>query len=308
MRVSSNQYHITVNASLQNTNSQLETLMSQMASGNRLLRPSDDPISHVRISRLQREEASNSQYLSNIAALSTRMSNSETMLTSASNDLLGVRDLLVWALDGTNTAADLEAMSSSLESMRDGLFATTLTKDQEGNYMFSGTATKTPTVAYRSEDASGNPIAIGQRYSSGGNDKQQLVAVGNGIEQPANVSLQEMAAWLNALDMAIAATKSNKTPNDADVQAQLKNALAAVDDGIDTLSSKIARLGGGQNIIATLDSNLRNLSSANQTAALEYAQLDYAEASTRLSSLLSAVKATQGAYGKVSQLSLFDVL
>lgn len=308
MRVSSNQFHITVNASLQNSNSQLEKLISQMASGNRLTRPSDDPISHVRIARLQREEASIAQYLSNIGALSSRMTQSETMLSSINSDFAEARDLLVWALDGGNTAADLQAMSTTLESLRDGLYASTLTKDQEGNYLFSGTATKTPTLSITKVDAGGNPVPAGQRYSAGGNDKQQMVVVGNGIEQPANVSLQEMAAWLNTLDAGIAALQQGQTSNDPLVRTALVAALDAVDAGIDNVSTKISKLGGSQNIIATLETNWRNLSTANQTATLGYAQLDYATAGTQLSSLKAAIQATQGAYGMVSQLSLFNVL
>ncbi len=302
MRVSSSQYHITVNASLQKSNAELEKLMSQMASGNRLTRPSDDPISHVRISRLQREEANIAQYLSNIGALSSRMSQSETVLSSINDDLLNARDLLVWGLDGGNTKDDLAAMSTSLKALRDGLKASTLTKDQEGNYLFSGTATKQATVVQ--DDSK----PAGQRYSAGGNAKQQMVVVGNGIEQPANVSLGEMADWLNALDVGIEALEQGKTSNDPDVRVALEKALAAVDAGMDNVSTKISKLGGAQNIIATLETNWRNLSTANQISTLDYAQLDYAAASTQLSSLMAAIQATQGAYGKVSQLSLFNAL
>ena len=41
---------------------------------------------------------------------------------------------------------------------------------------------------------------------------------------------------------------------------------------------------------------------------LEYSQLNYSTAAVQLKSLISAVEATQAAYGKVSQLSLFDAL
>lgn len=302
MRVSSTQYHITVNAALQNGNSQLEKLMSQMAAGARLLRPSDDPISHVRAARLQREEAGNAQYLSNIGALKSRMTHSETVLGSITTDFQSARDLLIWALDGGNAGADLQAMSTSMQSLRDSLYAATRTRDQEGNYLFSGTATQAPTVELDDTQP------VGSRYSAGGNADQQMVIVGNGIEQPANVSLQDMADWLNQLDLGIAALQSGDTANDPAVRAALDGALAAVDAGMDDVSTKIARLGGGQNIIATLEHSLRNQSTGNQTAMLDYVQLDYGEAAIQVNTLLSALKATQAAYGKVSQLSLFDVL
>lgn len=316
MRVSSNQYHITVNASLQKSNAQLEKLMGQMASGNRLTRPSDDPISHVRISRLQREEASIAQYRDNIGALSSRMTQNETVMSSMNADLLSARDLLVWALDGGNSSDDLKAMATSLESLRDALLAGSLTKDQEGAYMFSGTASNIPTVAKVTMlDAGGNPVldAAGnpvQHYVPQGNEAQQLVVVGNGLTQPANTTLgPELAGVLNVLDLAIQAIQQPAaTANDPATRAALTNALNGVDTAMDQVSTKISKLGGAQNIIATLNTNWTNLSTANKTATLEYAQMDYSEGAVQLNSLMSAIQATQSAYGKVSQLSLFNAL
>ena len=304
MRVSSNQYHITVNASLQNSNTQLEKLMGQMSSGNRLTRPSDDPIAHVRISRLQREEASIAQYKDNIGALSNRMTQSETVLSSINSDLLSTRDLLVWALDGGNTGEDLSAMATNLESLRDALYASALTKDQEGSYLFSGTLSKTATVGFNAA------AAAGARYTVGGNSEQQQVVVGNGLTQPANVTLgDEMAAMLNTLDQAIEAIQGGgTTANNPATRASLQAALTGVDTGMDQVSTKISKLGGAQNIVSTLETNWGNLSTANQTAVLDYSQLNYATAAVQLNTLMSAIKATQSAYGKVSQLSLFDAL
>ena len=305
MRVSSSQYHTTVNISLQNSNSQLATLMTKMSTGNRLVNPSDDPISYVRVSRLQREEANNDQYLSNISALSSRMTQSESMLTNINNDLLETRDLLVWALDGTNTTDDLQAMATSLASLRDGILASARTKDQEGNYLFSGTATRKETVVFDANQPAG------QRYSAGGNDKQQIVQVGNGITQPANVSLEHMGDWLNDIDLAIETLQKlqpGETSSMDSVRTVLQKAMATIDTGMDEVSTKISKLGGGQNVIATMERNLSNMSTANQMAILDYSQLDYAEAAVQLNTLTAAIKATQSAYAQVSKLSLFDAL
>lgn len=182
--------------------------------------------------------------------------------------------------------------------------------------MFSGTATKTATVGVAQQvdvngtpmvDDAGKPVFV---YTAQGNSKQQTVVVGNGLTQPANVSIgTETAAVLNALSEAIVAIrKPDVTANDAATRATLTAALNGVDDTMDELLTKVSQLGGAQNIIATLETNARNLSTANQTSVLEYAQLDYASAATQLNSLMSAVQATQNAYGKVSQLSLFNAL
>src|ERR1700742_2122379 len=119
MRIASTQFHATMNSALQTANSGLALVMQQMASGQRVQKPSDDTIASMRLSRLSREEASMTQYQSNIDALKSRLTNNETLLDSMKQDMLQARDLLVWAADGSNTQADLQAMAGSLDSLRD---------------------------------------------------------------------------------------------------------------------------------------------------------------------------------------------
>jgi hypothetical protein len=79
-----------------------------------------------------------------------------------------------------------------------------------------------------------------------------MVVVGNGITQPANVTLgDEMAGVLNALDAAIGVIRGgNTTANDPATRATLQAALEGVDQSMDQVSTKISKLGGAQNIVA----------------------------------------------------------
>lgn len=303
MRIATTQYHATMNTALQNANARLEHVMQQMSSGQRLLLPSDDPITNVRLSRMAREDAALTQYRDNIGALSTRLTQNETALGSMVQDMLQVRDLLVWASDGGNTSEDVVAMAGSLTALRDSLFYSTNSKDQEGRYLFSGTASATDTVTYNAA------APLGSRYSFTGNTGSQQVVVGYGITQTANVTLPEMSALLNWLDSTV---NTLQTPgvsvNDPAVRATLSTALGGVDLTLSSVSGKIAGLGGAQNILATLDSNHGNVSVSNKQAMITLGQLDYGEAATRLSGYTTALQATQKAYSKVSGLSLFNLL
>lgn len=303
MRIASTQYQATMTTALQNANAQVERVTEQMASGERLLRPSDDPISSVRLARLAREEAALDQYQSNIGALRSRLSKNEVLLDGMVDDLMSARDLLVWAVDGSNTSDDLNSMATSLETLRDSILFTANTTDAEGSYLFSGTATQTAPIAY---DAS---QPAGSRYSYAGNDGQQLVVVGNGVTQAANVSLSEVADLLNQLD---AAAETVATPDvdigDTAVATLLRGSLDGLDVALDAINGKIAILGGAQNTLNTLEGNNENVSVSNQQAALSLGELDYGEAAIRLSAYTTALEATQAAYGKVSGLTLFDVI
>ncbi|URI06244.1 flagellar hook-associated protein FlgL [Aquincola tertiaricarbonis] len=302
MRIASTQYHSTMNAALQDASARAQEMLERIASGNKLSVPSDDPVTAVRLSRLTREEAALDQYRENITALGTRLQQNEALLDGMSTDLLQVRDLLVWGADGGNTPEDVAAMAGSLKALRDSLFYTANSRDQEGRYMFSGTATNTATITADSTQP------VGSRYSWTGNAGEQKVVVGNGITQTANVHLDQMAALLNQLDRTISSFESGVSVNDTTVRAELTATMSAVDGGIDKISTLIAGLGGAQNTLQTLGDNHANVSLSNQQAGLTLGALDYSEAAVKLEGYSTALEATQKAYAKVSGLSLFDVI
>lgn len=302
MRIASTQYHSTMNAALQDASARAQEMLERIASGNKLSVPSDDPVTAVRLSRLSREEAALDQYRENITALDTRLQQNEALLDGMSTDLLQVRDLLVWGADGGNTPEDVAAMAGSLKSLRDSLFYTANSRDQEGRYMFSGTATNTPTISHDDTQP------VGLRYGWSGNAGEQKVVVGNGITQPANVHLDQMAALLNQLDRTISTFESGVSVNDTTVRNELNATMTAVDGGIDNISTLIAGLGGARNTLQTLGDNHANVSLSNQQAGLTLGALDYSEAAVKLEGYSTALQATQKAYAKVSGLSLFDVI
>ncbi|MBX5461030.1 MAG: flagellar hook-associated protein 3 [Steroidobacteraceae bacterium] len=303
MRIASTQYHTTMNTALQNASARLELILQKMASGKKYMLPSENPIASVRMSRLAREEATLDQYRENIAALRERLTRNEQYLDAMSADMLSARELMVWAADGSNTSADVNAMASSLQPLMDSIFFTANARDAEGRYEFSGSATSTPTITY-------DPAApVGARYTYTGNTDVQLVVVGNGVTQPANVALNEMAAMLNQLDEVRAVlTAPNVSVNDPAVRAVITATMNALDGTLESITGKIATLGGSQNILTTLEENHSSVSLSNKQAALVLGQLDYADAAVKLNGYTTAVQATQKAYGAVSKLSLFDVI
>ncbi len=303
MRVSSTQYHATMGAALQSANTRLEFVMQQMASGLRIQLPSNDPINSVRISRLTREEAALDQYRENIGALRSRLQQNETSLDAMTQDILNARDLMVWAADGSNSPEDAKALAQSLDALRDSLFYSGNARDQEGRYLFSGTATATPSLT---RDDAALP---GARYSYTGNTELQHVVVGNGVTQIANTTLPEMAELLNRLERASHELQQpGMSLSDPAVRAAVVAAIDGIDDAIDAVGTKIAAIGGRQNILDTLENNHGNVSVSNQQAMTTLGQLDYADAAVRLNGYTQAVQATQKAYAKVSALSLFDVI
>lgn len=304
MRIATSQAQATMNRSLQMNQDALARLNAQMASGSRIQVPSDDPVSNVRISRLNREEAIVGQYRTNIDAVQIRLQKNETYLSSMVRDTTSVRDMMVWALDGGSTTPDdLQSMVTSLEALRDSVLYSANVRDQEGKFIFSGTQTATQAVTF---DAT---AAIGSRYAYTGNNGRQEVVVGNGIAQTANVDVGGLETFLNQIDATLdGLTVPGVSPNDPTMRALLTANLDGADAALTLVSGKIAAFGGAQNILATLKDNHSNVSLSNQMALTDIGKLDYGVAATELNGYNIALQSTYKAYAKVSNLSLFNVL
>jgi flagellar hook-associated protein 3 FlgL len=300
MRIATAQYQSNMNQSLQINQERMSNITRQMAEGKRILVPSDDPVDSVRLSRLQREEAAITQYRENIGSIKIRLSRNEGYLGSMVNDIAAGRDLLVWALDGSNTPDDLKAMITPLTSLRESLLFSANTVDQEGRYVFSGTETSTPAVAW---DTATN------RYKFNGNQKEQRVVVASGLTQVANDNMAGIEDLINRIDATIKALGTgNRDVNDPATRLVLTQNLGGFDDGLNLISAKIAVIGGTQNILETLDTNHSNVSLSNQMAITDIGQLDMGVAATELNGYSTALQATYKAYGRIGTLSLFSAL
>ncbi|MGV2290589.1 flagellar hook-associated protein FlgL [Trinickia sp. YCB016] len=303
MRVSTAQYAALMNSTLQTANQRMIDLQQQMATGQRILRPSDDPIDSVRLQLLSQQNDQLTQYGKNIDQLSIRLQKSEAYLDGITKDMMSARDLMVWASDGSDAPSDLNAMANSLENLRDSIMSTANSRDSDGNYIFSGTATDKPAISY-------DPNApLGQRYTFTGNTEQQMAQVGSGTTAAGNVSLDDMAGLLNKLDTAAATVADpNVDPNDPATRQKLADCLDQIDSAMGTVSSKTAQMGASRNVLAQLQSNQQAVGLADDQATLQLGQVDYGSAMTELNGYMMAVQATQKVYGQISQMSLFSVL
>jgi flagellar hook-associated protein 3 FlgL len=303
MRIATSQYQAMMTQSLEMNQERITYVTQQMANGNRIQLPSDDPVDSVRLSRLKREEAGIKQYRSNIAAINERLTKNEGYLQNMVNDMGPGRDLLVWALDGSNTPQDLNAMVTPLTSLRDSLVYSANTVDQEGRHIFSGTSTDTAPITYNAS------APLGSRYSYTGNTNDQLVVVGNGITQVANQNVNGLEKLLNQLDQTISTLSgSTANANDPAVRNVLKANLAGFDDALNLVAGKVAVIGGQQNVLKTIDANHENVSLSNQTAILDIGQLDVGTAAIELNGYQTTLQASYKAYSKIGTLSLFSAL
>ncbi|MBD7976858.1 MULTISPECIES: flagellar hook-associated protein FlgL [Pseudomonas] len=300
MRITNAQINAIMHGSLSNNAAKTGKLMQQMATGDRIILPSDDPISSVRLLRIAREESSLAQYQTNIANLSGRLSAAETNLTAASDTILSVRDLLLWAANGTNDQAALESMAGELESLEETIYSYFNSRDEEGRFLFSGTATNQEAVKFD-----------GTVYTLGGNNDTRKVAVANGVLLDDNVTAETVLGTnvdlLNKLHEAVASMK-DATLDPAVVRTSITDAIVALDSSHDALLMNVTELGGRQNTLTLLANSQADISLVNEKIEGELSRFDYSLGSLELANYQMAIQATQKTYAKLTGMSLFDLL
>lgn len=302
MRITNAQITAMMHNSMNGSSAELAKLMQQLATNKRMLLPSDDPISSVRVLRIQREEASLEQYRKNIANVSSSLSTQEVNLKSTSDAMLNVRDLLLWAANGSNTNEGLAAMAGELEIIEQTIFSFANVRDEEGRYLFSGTLSDVPAVSF--DEAT-------QTYTVEGNDKHRQAAVANGVLVDENVTAQSVFGpnmdMLNSLHNLIAQFKDPTLDMNA-VRADILATIDQLDTTHGSLLGTITELGGRQNSLTLLMNSNDDVSLVNKKIEGELSSLDYAGATIDLQNYQLALQATQKTYLKINQLSLFSLL
>ena len=308
MRITNAQINAIMNDALSHNAAKTGKLMQQMATGDRIILPSDDPISSVRLLRIAREESSLAQYQLNIGNLSGRLSAAETNLESVSDTMLNVRDSLLLAANvGVHSPADLASIAGAMSSLEDTIVSYINARDEEGRYVFSGTQTDKPALI---PDA--NPAAV-PYYTLGGNDKYRQVAVANDVLVDDNVNATQVLGttvdMLNKLHALVANLQDPALdPLDPAVHAEIADNIVALDLTMGGLLRAVSDLGGRQNTLSLLKDTQADVSLVNQKIEGELSALDYASASLDLANYKMALQATQKTYLQINGLTLFDLM
>ncbi len=144
MRISTSLlYQRGVNA-IESQQVKLSKTEQQLATGERLGSPADDPFASTRIVALEEEQTLLDQYNRNSDYALTRLEQEETALTSAINALQRLRELAVQTANGIYGAEDRRAVSEEAYQIRDGLLQVANTTNEDGEYIFSGNRMDTP--------------------------------------------------------------------------------------------------------------------------------------------------------------------
>lgn len=304
MRITNVQTSALMSEALNRNGLEIGRLMQQLSSNQRLLQPSDDPIASIRLMRNAREQASLAQYRINIDSVSSSLSAQETQLRSVSNAMISVRDMLLWARNGTHSEQDLGAIAGEMKNL-EGLMANLLnSRNEDGRYLFSGTLVDQPALL--------QDPATGQ-YRAGGNASIRQATVGNEVLIDENVTLLGMLGPdLKVLNDLHALGKAFLAPGmqsgDPALVKQTGELLDALDTSHDGVLAAITELGGRQGTLSLLTQANEDRSLVNKQLEYDLSHLDYPSALLDLENYKVTIKASQKTFLAIQDLSLFNLL
>jgi flagellar hook-associated protein 3 FlgL len=300
MRLSSSQiYQQGVNAIL-NKQSELAKTQLQLATGKRVLAPSDDPTASTRIIDLNLAIETNTQYQRNADFAETRLSIEETVLTDVGNILQRVRELSVRANNDTLSAGDRQAIAEEIKTNLSAVFQLANNQDATGEYLFAGY--KTDTVPF-TDDGSGNYVYQGDQGSRnlqvGVNRQVSVGDAGNDVFMKID---DGAGGTINMFEML------NGIVTDLEANNPSAIALTQLDSALDVVLNTRSKIGARMNTIEAQRNANDSFSLILQENRSSLEDLDYAEAISRFEQQILALQASQQSFVKIEGLSLFNFL
>ena len=281
---------------------QIERNRTQIATGQRLERGSDDPAAAAQLRSVARRGALAAVERENAARLGEDLGAASTEVEAVTALLQRARELAVQAANTPTGADGRQAIAFELEQLTEELFSRANAASLSGEPLFAGLSSDPAFV----RDAAGNvtyagtpesgavPVAPGTAIERGLPGSEVFEFVSGGTPTSAFAVLGGLAAALNG-----------GSPDPAGA------ALAAL-DGIDAALDTTNR---AQTILGTRMAWVEQVQQQQADRGVTLAErrsrvgdTDVAEAIARLQQSLTALEASQAAFARVSALSLFDAL
>jgi flagellar hook-associated protein 3 FlgL len=281
---------------------QLATTQAQMAVSKQILSPSDSPDQAAAIQRLKGEVERQESHTRTLQVALRRYTAEENALNSGNDILIRLKELSLQAANDTLGPDDRKAIATEMRALRDQLVSLGNTRDDSGNYLFSGTRVNTPAFA---QNAQGQIEYLGDqtqtRIPAGVERTVQFTRAGTDVFKRVVRNDGTSVGFFDALDQTIQAVQQSQT-------GKIQQGIADVEQMHNSLTLSIAQTGSDQQVVQSQLDVLDETALRIKSTLSEIEDLDYAEAVTRMNKEVMALEAAMGSFSKIAGLTLFDYI
>jgi flagellar hook-associated protein 3 FlgL len=268
----------------------LAAAQSQVSSGKRIEKPSDDPLGAERAMRLNDQLATTSGYRNAVDESRSWLDATDSALDSLNQIVQHVRELTLQAANGSTSDAGRQSIKQQIDQLTEEA-KSTLNSAYDGRYIFSGTKTDTPPYS----------AATGDAYQ--GDASPVVRQIGPGVSVQVNVTGDDV---LSGLLPALRTLSSHLASNDT--AALGTSDLQAIDAGFDNLTAKRGVIGAITNRVDAAGSRLDDTSDITTAFLSKTEDADLPQALTDLSAQQTALQAALRGGATLIQQSLMDFL
>ena len=144
MRISSVTMYEQSTASINRQQNDFLKISQQIASGRRVVNPSDDPQSAARAVRVDQSKAITQQFEDSRVSARNSLAQTESILNSISDSVISAKTRLVQASSDTLSDVDRESIASELKGIYETMIGQANATDGNGRYLFGGYADNAP--------------------------------------------------------------------------------------------------------------------------------------------------------------------
>jgi len=300
MRISTHTLFESGAARIGELQSGLVKTQQQIATGRRILAPSDDPVAAARALEVTQTQSLNTQYGVNRQHAKSALGAVEGTLTSVTALLQDIKATVIAAGNAALSDTERGFMATELSGRLEEMLGLANTRDAVGNYLFSGFQTTTPAF---SKDAITGVVSYdgdqGQRLLQVDATRQMSVtAPGSTVFQGGG---QDVFQTLNDLVVLL---QTSGAPSSVVLGTHNDN----LDQALDSVLTVRASVGSRLQELDALDyaGEDRNLQYSQILSELQ--DLDYTKALTQFSQQQTTLEAAQQSFVKASGLSLFNYI
>ena len=289
-------------AQMSSLRDEIERFRTQIATGTRIERGSDDPAAAAQLRSVARREALTRVEGDNAARLGQDLRAAADEVSSVATVLVRARELAVRAANTPLGEDGREAIAFELQQLSEELFSRANAETLTGEPLFAGLSSGPAfirdalgNVSYAGTPTSGAvPIAPGTAIDRGLPGTEVFTFDLGGTPSSAFAVLDGLAAAL-----------AGGAP---DPVAAASAAIEGIDAALDTATRAQTILGTRMAWVEQVERQQGDRMVALAERRSRVGDTDIAEAIARLQQTMTALEASQAAFARVSALSLFDVL
>ena len=291
MRITSDIAYNNLLRDIERISERMSTTQTQISSGKKLNKPSDDPVAVSDVIRIQAEQGEIKQYQDNLATAKSRLNFADATLQGVETMIERVRNL---ALSSLSDLTNANLHTPEISGLRDQLL-TAANSTIDGQFMFAGSNVDSPAYTQASNGT----------VTYNGNSDAVRVQIGRAATLQVGVPGSDI--FSGTVDV-FATVQNLMTAMNSGDKAGIAAEVTKLEQFSSVVSSALGKVGGLVNVAQSVDSELTQYSLGRTEQRSRLEDTDLAAALTDYTQAETALKAATAVGARISNISILDYL